>query len=101
MRCFEQLQTGLPLPLLNPLSATRRCAPGELGLGGNSKNVCTPSRLPWAHDVTAVAASAGGRFAAVVDRGGRLLTFGAGALRSQGCFKGVVLCSYFVCRQVL
>ncbi|PRW60034.1 hypothetical protein C2E21_1569 [Chlorella sorokiniana] len=55
---------------------------GELGLGGNSKNVCTPSRLPWAHDVAAVAASSGGRLAAVVDRGGRLLTFGAG---KAGC----------------
>ena len=51
---------------------------GELGLGGNSKTVCTPSRLPWAHGAAAMAASCGGRFAAVVDGHGRLFSFGAG-----------------------
>ncbi|PSC71441.1 Meiotic recombination SPO11-2 [Micractinium conductrix] len=53
---------------------------GELGLGGNSRNVSIPSRMPWAHGATCVAASAGGgRFAALLDSHGRLFTFGAGA----------------------
>lgn len=51
---------------------------GELGLGGSSKNVCTPSRMPWARDAAWLAAACGGRFAALLDSHNRLFTWGAG-----------------------
>ena len=87
----ERKLTSLRQPCLRPSASPlfsqhylRRVAlrvpAGELGLGGNSRNVSIPSRMPWAHGATCVAASAGGgRFAALLDSHGRLFTFGAGA----------------------
>jgi hypothetical protein len=57
---------------------------GELGHGGCSKASATPSRLPWAQRASSLAASCGGRFAAMTDAQGRLFTFGAGGLASCG-----------------
>ncbi|GBF87391.1 hypothetical protein Rsub_00102 [Raphidocelis subcapitata] len=48
-------------------------APPGGGRGGGA-----PSKVPGVRGATAVAASCAGRFAAVVNGGGRLLTFGAG-----------------------
>eukprot|EP00887_Chlorella_sp_A99_P004506 scaffold34.g4506.t1 len=50
---------------------------GELGVGGTPARVCTPSKLPWARGIAAVAASSGGRFAAAIDDAGRTFTWGA------------------------
>ncbi|KAL4458535.1 hypothetical protein ABPG75_013400 [Micractinium tetrahymenae] len=57
---------------------------GELALGGNARNVASPSRMPWAHGAAQLAASCSGRFGALLDCHGRLFTFGAGKSGALG-----------------
>lgn len=53
---------------------------GGGGGGGGGKAAAAPAKVPGIKGAVAVAASAAGRFAAVIDDGGRLFTFGAGGL---------------------
>eukprot|EP00803_Ostreobium_quekettii_P010521 evm.model.scf_1182.8 EVM.evm.TU.scf_1182.8 scf_1182:35876-37476(+) len=57
---------------------------GELGTGGMSKLLSTPTKAPWANRIGAVAASSGGRFAAALDQNGRLYTWGEGKFGQLG-----------------
>jgi E3 ubiquitin-protein ligase HERC2 len=51
---------------------------GELGTGGSTKATGNPARLSWAKDIVRLEAAGGGRFAAAVDAGGKLFTWGSG-----------------------